>query len=72
MKPNVLLTGNLLFLKLEMKNTFVAESQPTYMACDLSGCLFGSEIYTYSDIKQQWPDIKQFSSLKIAMEARFK
>jgi hypothetical protein len=63
MKKSVLLIGNLVFIKVETENAFIDNAEPKYMAAAISGGVFSDTIYTYNEIKQQYPGIKELDTL---------
>lgn len=55
---NILLTGNLIFVRIDQNGTF-AETTPLYMAGSVSGPLFGNSLYTYDAIKKKYPEAEE-------------
>lgn len=66
---NILLTGNLVFIKLDTRNTFVDGGSNLYMASSINGGLFPAEIYTYEDIKKQNPEIQELKDFHQLVKA---
>lgn len=52
---------NLCFFPMDSNNTFIKRdiTSPKYMAGTLYGGLMPSEIYTYDEIKEKYPEIKE-------------
>lgn len=61
MYPNILIVSNLLFISISTTNTFIKDIEPRYMAAGIGGILL-NEIYTFSEIKKQYPDCKEAKS----------
>ena len=57
MKP-IYLAGNLIFIRVDFRNTFVNNASSKYMAGAVSGMVFPNGMYTHEEIMTAYPDAK--------------
>lgn len=59
----ILIFGNIVFVKVNNKGSYSKQAEDKYVAGSVSSGLFADEIYTLSEIKAQWPEVKEATFL---------
>lgn len=62
MAANILLTGNIIFIKVDYRNSFIPNAEAKYVIAPISGGIFSDAVYTESEIKGRYPEVKDVKS----------